>query len=315
MDYPYVRSSSKRRVAVDGVYVVNSSWVETGRLTSPCTACWNKIRSWVGWTFLDVKKSKKSYPSFSQGMLLLCSPIKGEISVVFRNQGIQFGLKIHHGVERSVKEQRNMLIYWLFDWLVIASYWNNVSFQIQKTFLQKQPVLTSTRRRLPPLIVWDRQAVSPITCQLWQTSHSLQFEGLAEQCQMIFQNSFEHPMVPKTATTCISFHRCNSHWFELEGYLRTKRSQQNYIPQISKKKRTEKNIISGKSLAQHPSLWKILQFFQGILVTESTSATSPQEKMPCISFVEAMGPTGCWVDKCWQVDKISSILYMLGVVD
>ena len=121
MDYPYVRSSSKRRVAVDGVYVVNSSWVETGRLTSPCTACWNKIRSWVGWTFLDVKKSKKSYPSFSQGMLLLCSPIKGKISVVFRNQGIQFGLKIHHGVERSVKEQRNMLIYWLFDWLVIAS--------------------------------------------------------------------------------------------------------------------------------------------------------------------------------------------------
>ena len=152
-----------------------------------------------------------------------------------------------------------------------------------------QEVFTSTRRKLPyqvKLFGIVRQCLrSPANCDRHHIHSNLR--ASLNSAKWSFRIHLSIPWCQKLQNKCISFHRCKSHWFELEGYLRNKRSQQNSIPKISKK-RTENNFISGKSLAQRPSLWKILQFFQGILVTESTSATSPKEKMPSIGFVEAM---------------------------
>lgn len=215
-----------------------------------------------------------------------------------------------------------MLIYWLIvrliDCLICLCDWLFALIDFVYTFILEQLIFTDWKNLLKckkskkslhqlgenvKLIVWDRQAVSPITCQLWQTSHSLQFECLAEQCQMIFQNSFEHPML-KNCNNLHLISRMQLPLLWIGGVFKNQKISAKFYPQNLKKKLYLRKILSTASIPCH---WKILQFFQGILVTESNLSYHQNKRRIVLAWLKQWDPQDVgwtsWQDffcKCWE---------------
>ena len=143
-----------------------------------------------------------------------------------------------------------------------------------------QEVFTSARWKLPAcgkLIVRDRQAVSPIICQLWQTSHSLQFECLAEQCQMIFQNSFEHPMLKN----CKNLHLISQMQLPLVWIgevFRNPKISAKFHPKISRKQQKTHYFLKICQQSFHPLSLKNTPTLPRDFSHRVDSVTSPKKR-------------------------------------